>query len=85
MQMCFHQCGLPMEPAGNVLDGKASGAKSNGCGDSIGVRDEPLNVDGQAMRGVKVSSQASSLCDLLDVIAGEKMKGARFVAADRAM
>ena len=82
--MSFHRLGLPTEAAGDVGDGKASGAESNGCGDSIGVRDQPFDVGAQMMCGVGVSPKASGLHDLLDIFAGQKMEGARVVAAEDA-
>jgi hypothetical protein len=80
----FHGCGLPAETIGDVIDGKAGGAESDGCGDSIGMRDKPFDVDAQVMRGVGISADAGGLHDFLDILAGEETKSTRVVAAKHA-
>ena len=57
------------------------GAKSDGCCDSIGMRDKPFDVDAQVMCLVGVSAEASGS---LDIVSGDILKGTGVVTAEHA-
>ena len=87
--IAFSEIGLdrrsfPTEAISDVLDGKAGCAKSDGGCDAIGVRDEAFDVDTKVVRGVGISSEASGLHDLLDIVSREEAEGTRVVAAEDA-
>jgi hypothetical protein len=67
---------------GDVVDGKPGSAKSDGCCDSIGMRDKPFDVDAQVMGLVGVGAKASGAHGVLDIVAGEELKGTRVIAAE---
>jgi hypothetical protein len=48
------------------------------------MRDKPFDVDAQAMGLVGVGAKASGAHDVLDIVAGEELKGTRVIAAEHA-
>jgi hypothetical protein len=46
------------------------------------MRDKPFDVDAQAMGLVGVGAKASGAHEVLDIVAGEELKGARVIAGE---
>ena len=80
----LYRRGFPTKSIGDVLDGKPGSSRSDGCRDSIGMRDEPFDVDTQVMCFVGVSAEASGSHDVLDIVSGDILKGTGVVTAEHA-